>query len=247
MAQEDNFSVVLAEQETTYAFKMKEKRNRASNIELAASKINGTILQPYEIFSYNQIVGPRTENNGFKKAPEIVQGELVDGIGGGVCQVSGTIHSAMLHAGLIIIESKQHSRHSVYIDPGLDSTVSWPKFDLKMQNNYYFPIKVIVETYRDKNKGHLIVKIMGERKVYNTEIISTVHSKKKYRTIKVTRDDLPKGFFKVIEPGTYNIKMTRTRKIYKINTGDLLLEENLYLSYDDSDRIIVVGDEIKDD
>ena len=238
---QDNFSVILSQQETTYAYRAEEKRNRADNVELAASRINGAILQPEEIFSYNGLVGARTEKNGFKEAPEIIRGDLVDGIGGGVCQVSGTTHAAMLYAGMTIIESTQHSRHSVYIDPGLDSTVSWPRLDLKMQNNYPFPVKIVAETYRDKKKGHLIVRVLGKKQMFRTEVVSEIHKKEKYKTKKIFRRDLKKGYRKMIEPGTYKIKMTRTRRIYRIDNGSLILEETLNLHYNDSDRVFIIG------
>lgn len=241
ICQAQDFSIVLSEQETSYAYRMKEKQNRASNVELAAKRINGIILQPGEIFSYNELVGARTEKNGFKKAPEIIQGNLVDGIGGGVCQVSGTIHAAMLQAGMVIIESTQHTRHSLYIDPGLDSTVSWPRLDLKMQNNYPFPIKIVVESRREKYRGYLNVKIMGAKQIYKTFIINTVHSKKQYKTQKIFSHEFPKKFVKVVEAGTYEMSMTRTRKVYRLDTGELVLEETRDLRYNDSDRILIIG------
>jgi predicted kinase len=130
---------------------------------------------------------------------------------------------------LTIIESTQHSRHSLYIDPGFDSTVSWKSLDLKMMNNYPFPIKISTETYRDKKKGHLIIKILGEKQIFQTKIIVDISKKEKYKTKKIFRRDLPKGYRKLVEPGTYKIRMVRTRQIYRLETNNLILEEILKL------------------
>src|SRR5690606_11135000 len=69
---------------------------RTKNIELAAGKINGYILLPGDVFSMNEAIGPRTEENGYMDAPVILNGEIVEGIGGGVCQVTTTLYNAVL-------------------------------------------------------------------------------------------------------------------------------------------------------
>jgi vancomycin resistance protein YoaR len=239
---QDNFSVMLSEKETTYLYKG-EKLNRALNVELAASKINGVILQPGEIFSYNNIVGNRTYNNGFKDAPVIISGELVDGIGGGVCQVAGTVHAAMLNAGLQIVEATQHSRTSTYIDPGLDSTVAWPTKDLKFQNWLPFPVKITTETSRDKKRGHLIVRFWGLKKHYNVEIKSIIHYKSKVRTKRIYRSDLPRGYKKIIEIGTPTIRMTRIRHLFNDNE---FIEESKDIRYTQSEKVIEIGTKDQD-
>ena len=234
------FNVTLGEMQTSYAFKG-EKASRAGNIELAASKIDGMILQPQQIFSYNETVGNRTHANGFRKAPVIISGDLVEGIGGGVCQVSGTLHAAMFLSGMEIIESSQHSRKSTYIEAGLDSTVFWGSKDLKIKNIYPFPIKILVSDYRDPKRGHLVIKIMGREKLYDVEHETIVHYKSAVHTVKVVVPTFKPGQRHVVEVGTPAMDITRIRRAYKIGTKELILNEEKRIWYDSSKRVIEVA------
>ena len=93
------------------------------------------MLTPGTIFSFNQVVGEASLNNGFKEAPIIVNEQFVMGAGGGICQVSSTIYNAALDAGLSIIERHNHGLPVSYLPPGLDATVAYDYLDLKFQNN----------------------------------------------------------------------------------------------------------------
>lgn len=118
------------------------KVDRVHNISLAAQKINGSILYEGEEFSFNQTVGERTEENGFKSAKIIERGEFIEGIGGGVCQVSTTLYNAVLRAGLKIKEVHPHSLAVSYVPPSFDAMVSGNYFDLKFQNTTSTPIYI---------------------------------------------------------------------------------------------------------
>jgi vancomycin resistance protein YoaR len=112
--------------------------NRTNNIRRAFEKISGEILEPGEKFSFNGVVGARTIKNGFKEAPEYAYGELVPGIGGGVCQASTTVYLAALQAGLQILDREPHSGKVNYTDLGRDATVYMNgnrKIDLVFKNN----------------------------------------------------------------------------------------------------------------
>lgn len=132
---------VLASYETTFVT-WGEGVGRSGNIRRAASKIDGTILLPGQTFSFNDKVGPRTPENGFVLAPEIQGDELVTGFGGGTCQVSSTLHAAALFGAVEVLDRQSHSRPSSYTAPGMDATVSYPLVDLKIKNNYSFPIMI---------------------------------------------------------------------------------------------------------
>ena len=93
----------------------RQDSNRGVNIKLAAQQINGCILYPGEIFSFNDIVGPREKSYGFKEGMEIVDGEFVPGIGGGVCQLSSTLYNAVILANLDIVERYTHSKVLSYV------------------------------------------------------------------------------------------------------------------------------------
>jgi vancomycin resistance protein YoaR len=113
---------------------------RAKNIELSASAINNVILGVGDVFSYNEIVGPRTEAAGYQKAMEIVNKELVEGIGGGVCQTSSTLFNAVDKVGVDYIERHHHSISIGYVPAGRDATVSYGGLDFRFQNPHGVPL-----------------------------------------------------------------------------------------------------------
>lgn len=115
---------------------------RVNNIKLAARLLDGRILFPNTVLSFNQVVGRRTEDRGFQPAPEIVNQELIEGIGGGVCQVSSTLYNAVLLSGLAIVERRNHSRPLGYVPLGRDATVYDGVIDLQFKNPFPFPIAI---------------------------------------------------------------------------------------------------------
>jgi vancomycin resistance protein YoaR len=127
--------------ETPYSRQRKDE-DRTHNVKLGASLLDGQVLLPGKTFSLNEVVGDRTEARGFRFAPVIAGGALVEGMGGGTCQVASTLHSAAFFAGLVIEERHPHSRPSAYIKMGLDATVVYPALDLKLRNPFEFPIVI---------------------------------------------------------------------------------------------------------
>jgi len=116
---------------TTYF--SREVGGRCENIRLAAARLDGIALQPYGEFSFNGAVGPRTAENGYQTAKVIVRGEFVDGIGGGVCQVSTTLYNAALLSGLTVLEYHAHSLRVGYVPPSRDAMVT-AYSDLRLYN-----------------------------------------------------------------------------------------------------------------
>lgn len=108
---------------------------RTENLRLAAKAIDGKILRPKEVFSFNQTVGPRTVAAGYQMAIIIEGAEFVPGLGGGVCQVSSTLYNAVQQASLSIIERAHHSLAVTYVPPGQDATVAYPSLDFKFAND----------------------------------------------------------------------------------------------------------------
>lgn len=129
---------------TTYQYEGKKFRNRAHNIALVAEKLNKTILAPKARLHFNTMVGERTEENGFKKAPIYFAGLKMQGMGGGTCQVSSTLYAAAMLAHLKIVQRTAHTRPSAYIKPGMDATVDYGILDLVIENSYDFPIYLTV-------------------------------------------------------------------------------------------------------
>ena len=110
-------------------------QNRNTNVRLAAEAINGTVIKPGQEFSFNGTVGQRTEAKGYKSAAAYNNGEVVQEIGGGVCQVSTTLYNAVFKAGLKISSRRSHTFEPSYVTPGRDATVSWDQPDFKFINN----------------------------------------------------------------------------------------------------------------
>lgn len=120
-------------------------KNRSNNISLASKTINNHVIFPGEVFSFNQVVGKRTIEKGYLRATVIVRGELSEGIGGGICQVSSTLFNSVDRAGLKIVHRYSHSRNVTYVPAGRDATVSWDGPDFVFQNLYNQPI--LIRTY----------------------------------------------------------------------------------------------------
>ena len=128
---------------SSYSTRYVNNPNRTTNLRLAANKINGTVVMPGETFSYNKVVGERTIAAGYKDAAIYVDGETVDGLAGGICQVSTTLYEAALYSNLEIVERLNHQFVPSYIGAGLDATVVWGLTDFQFKNNRGYPIKIL--------------------------------------------------------------------------------------------------------
>ncbi|AAU22219.1 VanW family protein [Bacillus licheniformis] len=140
-------------------------KSRTHNISLAAKAIDNHVVFPNETFSFNKVVGMRTPDKGYMKAPVIVRGELSEGVGGGICQVSSTLFNAVDRAGLEIVQRYSHSRRVPYVPPGRDATVSWGGPDLRFQNKYNQPVLI-----RAKRHGGTMVVTLYSSDVVNHQL-----------------------------------------------------------------------------
>lgn len=138
-----------------------EDRNK--NIVRSCQLISGTIIQPGENFSFNNVVGKRSTENGFFTAVEYANGEHVEGIGGGVCQTSSTVYLAAIAAGMEIVHREPHSDAVGYTEYGKDATVYWEygrKIDFVFRNNTESPIYMVAKVQSDpSNKKRLVCKV----------------------------------------------------------------------------------------
>lgn len=116
--------------------------NRSQNLAIATGKINGTVLMPGEEFSFNQVVGKRTIEEGYKDAKIYQDGKVVDGLAGGICQISSTLYNAVIKANLEIVERRNHSFTTSYVKAGRDATVVYGVIDFKFKNTRTYPIKI---------------------------------------------------------------------------------------------------------
>jgi len=114
------------------------------NALLCSRNLDGLEIQPGQIFSFNDVVGPWSRDQGYRRAPVSYGGQLVDAWGGGVCQTSTTIYNAALLAGFEIVERNAHHYAPKYIAPGRDAAVAFPNIDLQFKNNLSVPITLHV-------------------------------------------------------------------------------------------------------
>jgi len=219
---------------------------RANNIRVAARFIDGTVLQPGETFSYNSIVGRRTEARGFMEAPGIIGGRLVPTIGGGVCQVSSTIYGALLFTDLEIVSRRNHSLTVGYIAYGQDATVATDLIDFKFKNNSDFPIRLEVTT---SGGISVSVKIHGTRvsDVYY-ELESREIEVTPIRIVEVESEDVPPGERIVDLPGQTG-RVIETWRRHVTEDGTPILDANgnqiktlvTRDTYRMQDRLILIG------
>lgn len=116
--------------------------NRVTNIKLCAKTLNGYIIRPGEVFSFNQAVGKRTAAKGYKEAPVIIEKKREIAVGGGVCQVSSTLYTAARDYGLTILERHAHAKPVAYTAQGNDAAVSYGQLDLQFRNNTDVTLKI---------------------------------------------------------------------------------------------------------
>lgn len=134
---------VLLASYTTY-FKTTQA-GRSKNIELSAKTLHNVIVGSGDIFSFNTMVGPRTKDRGYQPAPEIIGGEFVMGIGGGICQTSSTLFNAVDQLPIDILERHHHSLNIGYVPEGRDATVSYGSLDFRFQNTSGIPF--LIQTF----------------------------------------------------------------------------------------------------
>jgi vancomycin resistance protein YoaR len=219
----------------TTEFRVRGKyRNRARNIHRASRAINGTVIQPGETFSFNEVVGPRTIRRGYRRAPAILRGELGESVGGGVCQVASTIFAAALEAGMEFIEATPHTRYMTYIDPGYDATVFYGSKDFRFRNPFDFPITI--HTQVDGNQ--LTVEFYGNHRVYDVEI--TIDEIVRYgrEIIRHRNSSLPTGRCRVIERGTDALRLRRSVRFTPTVAGYLERSWISDVRYESSVRIL---------
>lgn len=213
---------------------------RNKNIERAASLLDGAIIMPGELLSFNEVVGPRTTSNGFFPAPEIYKGEMREGIGGGACQVASTVYAAAFFAGLEIDERRNHSRPSAYIRQGLDATVSYPVLDLKIKNPFEYP--VVLATRSDG--GVMKVELLGARREVAVTLATQTKAILKFNR-KIERGRLPEGEFRVKQRGKRGLSLLRRKTVRDLTSGAVAIEESVDV-YPPTQEIVVAAPGVKE-
>lgn len=195
--------------------------DRSTNIKVATNSTNNVLVRPGEVYSVNEILGPRLAKYGYKDAKVIINNELVPGIGGGVCQVSSTLYNAVLLSNLKIIERQNHSLTLSYVGLGRDATISGDYIDLKFMNNTDYPIYIYGEV-----KGSWVKFIIfgksehpGRTVKINSETIKTIPP-----TVKIIEDPtLPIGT-EIVEKKSHIGYVIKTQRIVYENGKEILRE-----------------------
>jgi vancomycin resistance protein YoaR len=188
--------------------------NRVHNVKLASQALDGTILNPGDVFSYNETLGERTREKGYKEAGAYVNGNVVQEVGGGICQGSSTLYYCVLYADLEVVERSNHMFTVGYLPLGHDATVNWGTVDFKFKNNTDYPVK-IEALYKDR---YLTIRLLGTKTNTNRveikyEVISTTE-------IKTVQKEDP-----AIEPGTTKVSQAG-HKGYVVDTYKYIYDEN---------------------
>jgi len=174
---------------TYYTSLENKEENTIYNIKLASEVINGILVKPKEIFSFNKYVGPAEKADGYKESTIIANGVFVNGYGGGICQVSSTLYNAALLANLLIVERYNHSVYgeaTKYVPLGQDAAIFYGFKDLKFKNNSEHTIVILSKVFKDilqvnifgENKDKAEVEIINkDKKVIDYQIIREKDSK----------------------------------------------------------------------
>ena len=202
--------------------------DRTTNLRIACQKINDKVILPGETFSYNSTLGVRSQATGYKNAKVYENGEVVDGIGGGICQISSTLYNAILMANMDVVERKNHQFVTSYLPAGRDATVVYGMTDFKFKNTRTYAVRIkatcsngvaTVSIYGIKEENEYIVS-------FSTKTISSIPFTVKY----VDDSTLAPGQEKIKQKGANGI-ITETYIIKSLNgkvVSSKLLSKDTY-------------------
>lgn len=227
------FDSVIGEFTTRFAV---SERNRSANLIAAAKALDRKLIRPGETFSFNKTVGPREPGTGYKDAYVIVNGEYVQGVGGGVCQVSSTLYNTVLLADLGVVERVPHAVAVGYVPPGQDATVNYPNIDFKFQNTTSGLIYLRTEV----KPGMLTVKLWGKKTGKSVRIERQILKEINYKTEKRYDSSLRYGQIIQDQKGTKGI-VVKTWKAVRNSKGIVTKQFLGQDSYAPANRILRIG------
>jgi len=212
--------------------------NRSHNLYTAAASINGSLVEPGEVFSFNRKVGMRSLENGFRDAMVIVGGKFEPGLGGGICQVSSTLYNSCLLAGLKIVERHNHNLAVAYVPLGRDATVTYGVLDFRFQNDTDSPIYIRAVA----GKGVLTVKIYGnlayKRKI---EVYNLIDKTIPFKTVTEIDPQLKSGEEKVDHNGQPGYVVRTYRVFYDAANNKIKTERLSQDNYLVLDKLVKQG------
>jgi len=229
------FQDELASADTAYYF----NPDRTTNLELACKAIHNDLVKPGEIFSFNDSLGERTAEKGYKPAGAYVDGETVDQVGGGICQVASTIYYCALYADLEIVEREEHMYTADYLPLGMDATVNWETIDFKFRNNTDYPIRIEANA----ENGYVTVRLIGtDDKSYYVEMDYKIEKEYQWETVeKKMKEDNEKGYVdgEVILSGWMGYSVDTYKSKYDKETDELISKElEAHSEYEKRDKVV---------
>ncbi len=215
------------------------QQNRTNNVILACEAINGTIVNPGEVFSFNDVVGERTEERGYLPATIYVNAnESAPGIGGGICQVASVLYYTTLHLEVTQVERSCHALPVTYVPPGMDAAIYWDgKQDYKFKNDYQNPIKIEAST---ENK-EVRITIWGVKESDNyVEMTYQVYNTTVPEDVETLDETKPAGYREQVQKGANGYSATAYRTLYAAD-GTVLETTKEYSKYNKQDNKYIVG------
>lgn len=222
----------------TYTAKSSSSKNRDTNLRLACEALDGTILYPGDTFGYNNALGERTPEKGYKPAASYVGGATVDTYGGGICQPSSALYYCVLLADLEVVQRHCHSYVSSYVPMGMDATVDWSGPDFKFRNNSNFPVRIDAKA----SGGNVTISLVGtDEKDYYVKMEYTVLEREDFEVIEKEMDPA-ETFYKdgdvITSPYTGYKVQTYKCKYDKETDALISREKEAYSHYSKRDKVI---------
>lgn len=213
------------------------KTNRVFNIRVAAEALDGQMIKPGQVFSFNDVVGPRSQEAGYKLAPAILNNEFIDSLGGGVCQVSTTLYNALLQADVEILQRSNHSLTVKYVPLGQDAAVAYGGKDLRFKNN--LPCAVIIKALVSGNR--VTLKLFGDVSIKKTvHIVNNIIKEYPFQIVYKNDATLAQGTQNVNQKGAKGYRVVSRKLVYQNNK--LVGQKSLSASYyAPLDQIVLVG------
>jgi vancomycin resistance protein YoaR len=210
---------------------------RLHNVQLVASLIDETLIAPGKVFSFNETTGARTPEKGFQSAPVIINGELQNGIGGGVCQVSTTVFNAAFEAGLSIEQRTNHALYISHYPLGRDATVDYPSLDLKFKNDTdrWLLLRTFV------GSGSLTVNLYGTPQNRRVEASAAPLVTTGAVPVAIVKDPtLPKGK-RVVESAGSPPRSTSVHRVVYGPDGEVMYDSSWSSRYVGEESVVRVG------
>ena len=213
--------------------------SRTTNLSIACSKLNGYVIQPGEVFSYNKVLGKRSVENGYREAAIYTSNGVENGLGGGICQISSTLYNAVLMANLGIEERHNHSYTTSYSDPGRDATVAYGSLDFKFKNTRKYPVKI--EAYIKSGVATIRIYGIKENPDYKVQVVAKVTSTIPCDVQRIEDPTLPAGTEKVVTKGTNGCRSVTYKNVYD-QSGNLVSSTQISSDYYKTiTRVVKVG------